>query len=215
MFDWVNKLYGNIKNGLHYTYDAYFTVNDYDYDNDYDNKNKGDIDYIEKIDIKETPRWFCIWDNNDDKYRYKYKYIHIDDLNTMNYEFKNGFLNNVYLKDKYNPLLCIRDYDSSEYENYLELSNLYKNGLEIRQSYIDKTSRVHPIIQCASAYDMEVSPRLKHYYNNKINCFYLEGIEDDNYLEQLYHNNFAHDMNDIYDMNDYYNLFENNDIILN
>lgn len=207
MLNWINKVCYNIKNGLNYTYDTYFTVNNSSSDCENENENKNNINCIEKIDIQETPRWFCVWNKDDDKYRF----IHIDEINTLNTEFKESFLHKQYLNNKYNPFLGIRDYDSSEYKNYLELSNLYKNGLEIKEVNIDKTSRVHPIIQCAFANDMEVSPRLKHYYDTKINCFYLEGIVDDNYIEQLYHNNFEYD---IYDMNDYYNLFENNDIIL-
>jgi len=208
MLNWINKIYDNLKNGLHYTYETYNS--NFSIDNNLQaygilsHKNA----LIEKIDIQETPKWFCIWDNNDDKY----KYIHIDELSNLNYEFKNGFLNNQYLRDKYNPFLGIREYDTEHYENYLELSNLYKNGLEIKEVNIDKTSRVHPIIQCAFANDMEVSPRLKHYYDTKINCFYLEGIVDDNYLKDFYHNNIDYSL---YDMGDYYNLFGDNDIILN
>jgi len=208
MLNWINKIYDNLKNGLHYTYETYNS--NFSIDNNLQaygilsHKNA----LIEKIDIQETPKWFCIWDNNDDKY----KYIHIDEINTLNIDFKESFLHNQYLNNKYNPFLGIRDYDSSEYKNYLELSNLYKNGLEIKEVNIDKTSRVHPIIQCAFANDMEVSPRLKHYYDTKINCFYLEGIVDDNYLKELYHNNIDYSL---YDMGDYYNLFGDNDIILN
>ena len=207
MSNWINKICDNINNGLHYTYDTY---NSYFSMNKILNNTTNTIDkenVIEKIDIQETPKWFCIWDNDDDKYRF----IHIDELTIMNYEFKNGFLNNQYLRDKYNPFLGIREYDTEHSENYIELSNLYKNGLKINVNNIDKNIHSHPIIQCAFANNMYVSPRLKHYYDNKINCFYLEGIVDDNYLKELYHNNLEYD---IYDMNDYYNLFENNDIIL-
>ena len=208
MLNWINKLYDNLKNGLHYTYETYNS--NFSIDNNLQaygilsHKNA----LIEKIDIEETPKLFCIWNKDDDKYRF----IHIDEINTLNTEFKESFLHNQYLKDKYNPFLGIREYDTCSCENYLELSNLYKNGLEIKEDNIDKTVHIHPIIQSASAYNMDVSPRLKHYYDSKINCFYLEGIVDDNYLTELYHNNIDYSL---YDMGDYYNLFGDNDIILN
>jgi hypothetical protein len=208
MFNWINKIYDNLKNELHYTYETYNS--NFSIDNNLQScgilSHKNTL--IEKIDIEDTSKLFCIWNKDDDKYRF----IHIDEINTLNTEFKESFLHNQFLKDKYNPFLGIREYDTCSYENYLELSNLYKNGLEIKENNIDKTTHIHPIIQCASAYNMDVSPRLKHYYDTKINCFYLEGIVDDNYLKELYHNNIDYTL---YDMGDYYNLFGDNDIILN
>ena len=214
MLNWINKICYNVKNGIHYTYDTYFSVNNNNNNtsisenkDEIENKNKNSIHTIEKIDILESPRWFCVWDNDDDKYRF----IHIDELTTMNHEFKQGFLHNQYLKDKYNPFLGIREYDTQHYENYIELSNLYKNGLEINIENIDTNTRTHPIIQCALANNMDLSPRLKNYYDRKINCFYLEGIVDDNYLKEYYNNH----MNcELYGIDDYFKLFENNDIIL-
>lgn len=212
MSDFFNKFICHFKNGLHYTYEtynSYFSIDKIISNNNLNKNNKCNekINLNKQLNIEE-PRWFCVWDNNDDKYRF----IHIDELTTMNYEFKETFLNNKNLKKKYNPFLGIKEFDTIHKENYYELKNLFNNGLDIKIDKLDENINIHPVIQCALSNNLDISPRLKNYYNNKINCFYLQGIVDDNYIKELYYCNLN---KDTYVIDDYYKLFEDNDIILN
>ena len=136
-----------------------------------DKKNiTNELIYKEQHQLFNNIKTYYMWCHKDDIAQY----LKLEDIEIMNDNFHNAFINNKYLDNKYNALLGIREYDTEHFENYKELSDLYKNGLTINS--IDVRSQTHPIIQSIRMGDMFISPRLETYFNNSIHSFYIRSI---------------------------------------